>query len=60
MNAADAALMNTITPSLTPKVSRMSGASTASVAPSKFSTRHQGEEHVEGERAARGAALRGG
>ncbi len=38
MNAVDAAVMKTITPSLTPKVLRMSGASTASVAPSKFST----------------------
>ena len=39
MNAVDAAVMKTITPSLTPKVSRMSGASTPSVAPSRFSTR---------------------
>ena len=38
MKAVEAAVMNTMTPSLTPKVLRMSGASTASVAPSKFST----------------------
>ena len=38
MKAPDAALTKTITPSLTPKLSRMSGASTPREAPSRFST----------------------
>ena len=48
-NALDAALMKTITPSLTPKLSRMSGASTPSVAPSRFSTHVEQEQHDERE-----------
>ena len=38
MNAVEAAVMKTIAPSLMPRLSRMSGASTPRVAPSKFST----------------------
>ena len=52
MNAPDAALMKTIAPSLTPKLSRMSGASTDSIADLEFVDRLDQQQHDEREDAA--------